>query len=66
MIKDVLGEIGGVGLYGVVSVLLFFAVFIGALVWTMLQRRSVCESMGSLPLRNDGNDPALKGAKGHE
>lgn len=65
MIKDVLREIGGVGLYGVVSVLLFFSVFTGALVWTLLQRRSLCDSMGSLPLRNDGNDPAVKGAS-HE
>jgi len=66
MIKDVLREIGGVGLYGVVSVLLFFSVFAGALVWTLLQRRSLCDSMGSLPLRNDGNDPALKGGQSHE
>ena len=29
MIKNVLSDIGGVGLYGVISISLFFTVFIG-------------------------------------
>lgn len=53
MIRNVLTDIGGVGLYGVISICLFFAVFTGALVWTLLQRRSLMTALGELPL-NDG------------
>jgi hypothetical protein len=35
MIKNVLSDIGGVGLYGVISISLFFAVFIGMLIWAL-------------------------------
>lgn len=50
MIKDTLMEIGGVGLYGVVSVLLFITVFTGAVVWALSLRRPFLQSMGALPL----------------
>jgi hypothetical protein len=53
MIKNVLQEIGGLGLYALTSLLLFFTVFTGALVWTFLQRASVCEKMRALPLENE-------------
>jgi hypothetical protein len=33
MIQDVLRDIGGVGVYGVISVSLFFLFFTGMLVW---------------------------------
>jgi hypothetical protein len=57
MIKNVLQEIGGLGIYALTSLLLFFAVFTGALVWTFLQRASVCEKMRALPLENDSDRP---------
>ena len=50
---DTLMEIGGVGLYGVVSVLLFVTVFTGAVVWALSLRRPFLQSMGALPL-SDG------------
>jgi hypothetical protein len=56
MIKNVLQEIGGLGIYALTSLLLFFTVFTGALVWTFLQRKSVCEKMRALPLENDTED----------
>ena len=66
MIKNVLSDIGGVGLYGVISVCLFCIVFSGALIWTLLQRRSLMNEMGSLPL-NDGETPNLnEGESRHE
>lgn len=56
MIKNVLQEIGGLGIYALTSLLLFFTVFTGALIWTFLQRPSVCEKMRALPLENDTED----------
>jgi hypothetical protein len=63
MIQNVLSAIGGVGSYGVISISLFFLVFIGALVWALLLKRPFLDSMSSLPL-HDG-EPA-KGDDRHE
>jgi hypothetical protein len=61
MVKNVLQEIGGLGIYALISLLLFFAVFTGALVWTALQRRAFCARMGALPLEDDSAPAATKG-----
>ena len=53
MIKNVLQEIGGLGVYALTSLLLFFAVFTVALVWACLQRASVCSRMEALPLEDE-------------
>jgi cbb3-type cytochrome oxidase subunit 3 len=53
MIKNVLSDIGGVGLYGVISISLFFAVFIGMLLWVFTMKKSFAQKMSALPL-NDG------------
>ncbi len=53
MIRDALMEIGGVGLYGVVSVLLFFTVFGVAMVSAFRLRRPFLDTMGGLPLADD-------------
>ena len=60
MIKNVLQEIGGIGIYALVSLLTFFAVFTGALIWAALQRKSVCVRMSALPLEDD-SQPQTKG-----
>jgi hypothetical protein len=65
MIKNVLSELGGVGLYGVISVVLFFVVFTGALVWTFAQRKSLMDTMGALPLADDQTS-ATEGDSRHE
>jgi cbb3-type cytochrome oxidase subunit 3 len=54
MIRNVLQEIGGVGLYGVISLLLFFLVFVGMLIWVLRLRRPHLDEMSKLPL--DGDD----------
>ncbi|MGE3311340.1 MAG: cbb3-type cytochrome oxidase subunit 3 [Limisphaerales bacterium] len=56
MIKNVLTHIGGVEVYGIVSVLLFFVFFIGILLWAYRLKRTDLESIGRLPLQ-DGFDP---------
>lgn len=53
MIRNVLTHTGGIALYGIVSICLFFTVFAAALVWTLAQRASHVRRMGELPL-NDG------------
>lgn len=53
MIKNILQDIGGIGLYGVISLCLFFAVFCGALLWAFLQRGALCKEMGALPLEDE-------------
>lgn len=55
MIKHVLQEVGGLGIYALVSLLLFVAVFTGALVFTFIQRASLCRKMESLPLEDEPN-----------
>lgn len=56
MVKNVLQEIGGIGIYALISLLLFFAVFTGALLWAAIQRKSVCARMSALPLEKDGGN----------
>lgn len=58
MIKNVLTHIGGVEVYGIFSVLLFFTVFTVTLVWAFRLKRSHLESMGRLPLHDGTPSPA--------
>ncbi|MEJ5237549.1 MAG: cbb3-type cytochrome c oxidase subunit 3 [Limisphaera sp.] len=53
MIKDVIEHVGGIGLYGIVSLLLFFAVFVGVLVWAFRLDRARLDSAARLPLETD-------------
>jgi hypothetical protein len=46
----VMSKIGGVGLYGVISICLFFAVFVGVLVWTLCLKKPYLNTMRQLPL----------------
>ena len=56
MIQQVLSSIGGVGNYGVISVVLFFVVFSGVLVWAFGLRRPYLDRMSQLPLEPDPAD----------
>jgi len=57
MIKNILEHIGGIGVYGVISICLFFAVFLGALVWVARMKKSQVETMSALPLNDDPSTP---------
>jgi len=50
MIQNVLTHIGGIGIYGVISIGLFFAVFIGVLIWSFRLKQPYLNSMRELPL----------------
>ena len=66
MIQNALKEIGGVGIYGMISICLFFLVFSGALVWACLQKKSFLNSMGALPLQDGESAPVKEGENHHE
>ena len=61
MIKNVLQQIGGLGVYALVSLLLFLTVFTGALIFTFIQRSSLCRKLESLPLEDEETTQARKG-----
>jgi hypothetical protein len=65
MIKNVLSDIGGVGIYGVISICLFFAVFVGAILVSLLMARHTTEKMGALPL-DDGEKISPQKGPSHE
>jgi hypothetical protein len=50
MIQNVLSGIGGVGIYGVISISLFFAVFVCVLLWTISLKKPYLNAMRELPL----------------
>jgi hypothetical protein len=50
MIKNVLTHIDGIGLYGVLSIGIFFAFFTGMLLWAFAQKKSHLDKMSVLPL----------------
>jgi cbb3-type cytochrome oxidase subunit 3 len=62
MIQKVLSAIGGVGVYGVIAVLLFFGVFLGVLVWALRLRAPYLDHMSRVPLEDDA--PSLPAASG--
>ncbi|HTY86470.1 MAG TPA: hypothetical protein VMB80_03320 [Candidatus Acidoferrum sp.] len=57
MIQNILCRIQGVGIYGVISIGIFFAFFAGVLVWAGTRKKSYLKTMGNLPL-DDGSQPA--------
>jgi len=58
MIKDLISRLGGIENYGILSLLLFVAVFTAMVVWSCLLRKSHLARMARLPLENDASEPA--------
>jgi len=59
MVQNVLREIGGVGIYGVISVCLFFAVFTGVIIWAFAQKKKMLDEASTLPLKEDDDEEPL-------
>ena len=53
MIENVMHKIGGVSMYGVISICMFFIFFTGALLWAASLKKSYLNSMCQLPLENE-------------
>jgi len=64
MIQNVLRDIGGIGLYGVISVCLFFVFFSVAVIRACLLKKPFLNSMSALPL-DDGQPTPEKGGPSH-
>jgi hypothetical protein len=53
MIRNITTHMGGIEIYGVVSICLFFAVFTLAIVWALLQKKATLEELRVLPLEHE-------------
>lgn len=62
MIQNVLRAIGGVEVYGIISVCLFFAVFVVAAIFAFTHKKPFCKTMSALPL--DDGETAMRSTKG--
>lgn len=54
MYQKILCDIDGIGLYGVISICIFFGFFTGMLVWAFALKKNYLTRMGELPL--DGGE----------
>jgi hypothetical protein len=52
MIRSVIEHIGGVGIYGVISICMFFTFFVGVMFWAWRLKPSHVKSMSVLPLED--------------
>ena len=53
MIQNVLRALGGIEIYGIISICLFFLVFLVAAIFAFTRKKPFCDSMSALPL-DDG------------
>ena len=58
MIKNVLIDIGGIGIYGLISLIIFFAFFLVMLAWAFGLTKRYLHTMSDLPLEDD-NTPMI-------
>ena len=50
MIKNILCSIDGIGIYGVISICIFFSFFTGMLLWAFVLKKNYLNRMAELPL----------------
>ncbi|MDO9261865.1 MAG: CcoQ/FixQ family Cbb3-type cytochrome c oxidase assembly chaperone [Flavobacteriaceae bacterium] len=56
-IKHNLESIDGIGLYPMISLIIFFSIFIGMLIYVLVIPKSTIEELGNLPLdKNELNN----------
>lgn len=53
MIENVLRHMGGIEHYGIISLILFFACFLGMLVWAFLLKKRFLKQMSRMPLETE-------------
>jgi hypothetical protein len=54
MLKNILCDIDGISLYGIISICIFFSFFTGMLVWSFVLKKNYLKHMAELPL--DGGE----------
>lgn len=64
MIENVMDKMGGVAVFGVISISIFFVFFTGMLFWAVRLKKAYLKSMCELPLdgelRNQPADPGQR------
>ena len=65
MIQNVLGAMGGIGVYDTISICLFISIFTIALIRTALLKKSYLDEVSALPLQED-EDPVAPRDSRHE
>ena len=61
MIKDILQSIKDVEIYPIISLIVFFLLFIGIVVWLIKMDKEKVNRMKNLPLNNDNNQNLISG-----
>ncbi len=62
MEEKVISTLSGVGIYGVISILIFVTFFVVALLWVMGLKQNYIEHMGDLPLDKEEQNPEKSNA----
>ena len=57
MIQNVIRDMGGIAVFGIISICLFFAVFMAAAIYALAQRKSFCDRMRAVPLDDGSREP---------
>ncbi|MBC8478868.1 MAG: hypothetical protein H8D46_00270 [FCB group bacterium] len=52
MFKYLVSQNGDLSIFGIVSLVIFFLIFVGVLFWAILGRKSYMTKMGQLPLED--------------
>jgi hypothetical protein len=60
MIQNVLEHMGGIENYGIISMILFVASFLGMLIWVMLLKKPVLKEMSRLPLQPETENSEME------
>ena len=71
MIENVMNNMGGVGVFGIISICLFFAFFTGMLVWAFCLKKPYLDTIRALPLDGEpapgpGSDATLNPEERHD
>lgn len=66
MEQKVISSMNGVGIYGVISILIFVAFFTVTLFWAFGLKKNHLKHMGELPLDSSEEDPTANSGKNYE
>lgn len=56
MIREVLQSIEGIEIYPIISLIIFFSIFIGIVVWVVKMDKNKADRYNKIPLDEDNND----------
>jgi cbb3-type cytochrome oxidase subunit 3 len=65
MYKEVLRSINGIGLYPVISLIIFFLFFVTVFLWVTRMRREEARALAALPLDESEINPRTTGDSHH-